>query len=301
MFPKPFIPVSQRLHPWVEAARPRTLPAAASPVVLASALALQQGHFAFLPALVCLLFALSLQVATNFANDYADFLRGADTPDRKGPTRAVASGLVSLNSMKKATIIALSVAFVIGCMIIPFSGWWMIPLGLLCIFLAWAYTSGPLPLAYNGLGDLFVILFFGFVAVVTTYFIQSRELALEAWLLGLACGTLSTNLLVVNNVRDRETDARCGKKTLAVRWGRDFSLREYLVFLLIPLGVNLVLALLTGQWLLLLVFLMIPWGTRSLDHLFYARSRSDYALCLKSTAGILVAYTLITSFALVLF
>ena len=212
---------------WVLAARPRTLPAAVTPVVVGSAVAYAEAAFAWLPALLCLVFALLIQIAANFANDYFDAKSGADNAERVGPTRAVAAGLISPRAMWRGTVATLAAAFLVGCGLIPFGGWWLIAVGILSILCALAYTGGPYPLGYHGWGDVFVILFFGLVAVVFTHYVQAGQVSAAAGWLGLGCGLVIDNLLVVNNVRDEATDRAAGKRTVVVRFGRGFGLWLY--------------------------------------------------------------------------
>ena len=204
------------LKPWILASRPKTLPAAIAPVLVGTALAFHVDAFHWLPALICLVFALLIQIGTNFANDYFDFKKGADTEDRVGPTRAVAAGLVKPESMKRVTAITFLLAFCVGLGLIPFGGWWLLLVGITSIFCGYAYTAGPFPLAYVGLGDVFVMVFFGLVAVCCTFFVQAGYFSIETILAASAIGGLSTNLLVVNNLRDIETDRLAHKRTLAV-------------------------------------------------------------------------------------
>ncbi|HEX2100800.1 MAG TPA: 1,4-dihydroxy-2-naphthoate polyprenyltransferase [Candidatus Synoicihabitans sp.] len=211
------------LRVWVEAARPRTLPAAIAPVIVATALAYQDG-VAYAPAAAaCLAFALLVQIGTNFANDYFDFIKGADTAERVGPRRAVAAGLVAPGIMRNAMIAAFIAAFAVGLTLLNFGGWPLLVIGIVSIVCGVAYTGGPYPLAYHGWGDVFVFIFFGLVAVGGTYFVQAGELTRETWWIGAGIGGLAANILAVNNYRDVETDARAGKRTLAVRFGLAFT------------------------------------------------------------------------------
>jgi 1,4-dihydroxy-2-naphthoate octaprenyltransferase len=213
---------------WLLATRLRTLPAAVAPVALGSALAAHQQHFQPIPSLLCAVFALLAQIGANFANDYFDFRRGADAPGRLGPTRAVASGLISPRAMLVATFLALGLAAVAGCALIPYGGWAIIILGVTCLLAALAYTGGPFPLAYLGLGEVCALIFFGLVAVLGTYYVQAgASLLPTAWLTATACGLLAANILLVNNIRDCATDAQAGKRTIVVRFGRGFAHRLY--------------------------------------------------------------------------
>lgn len=228
------------LQIWLEAARPRTLPAAAAPVVLGTALAAFRDTAAWLPALAALAGALLIQVATNFANDYYDHEHGADTEERVGPTRVTAAGLVPPQTVKRAMLLTLAAALLVGVYLVAVGGWPIVIIGLVSLVLAVAYTGGPFPLAYNGLGDVFVFVFFGLIAVAGTYYVQALSFPLEAWWLGAGAGALSTAILVVNNLRDRDTDAKVGKRTLAVRLGRRATELEYAVLLGLAAAVPLV-------------------------------------------------------------
>lgn len=214
---------------WWEAARPRTLPAAIAPVVVASALAARGGTFHAAAAGTCLAFALLIQIGTNYANDYFDFIKGADTAERVGPRRAVAAGLIAPAIMRRAMVLVFACAFVVGLSLLQFGGWPLLVIGVLSIVCGIAYTGGPYPLAYHGWGDVFVFVFFGLVAVVATYFVQAGRIVGDAWIIGAGIGALATNILVVNNYRDIATDAKAGKRTLAVRFGPRFARGQFLL------------------------------------------------------------------------
>jgi 1,4-dihydroxy-2-naphthoate octaprenyltransferase len=208
---------------WLGAARPRTLPAAVAPVLVGSALAWHDGGLVASAAVLCLAFALLVQIGTNFANDYYDFVQGADTVHRVGPTRAVAAGLVAPAVMKRAMLLVFGLATVAGLGLLPHGGPWLLVVGLASIACGIGYTGGPYPLGYHGLGDLFVFLFFGLVAVATTYGVQTGVLAAHTLPAAAAVGLLAANILLVNNYRDVETDAVAGKRTLVVRFGRRWA------------------------------------------------------------------------------
>lgn len=237
---RPTSPRRPGLRVWLEATRPRTLPAAAAPVALGTSLAFFDGVARWAPALAALVGALLIQIATNLANDYYDNERGADGDDRVGPVRVTAAGLVSPAAVRRAMGLTLLAALLIGTYLVSVGGWPIVVIGLTSLALAVAYTGGPFPLAYNGLGDVFVFVFFGLIAVAGTYFVQALTFAPAAWWLGAGAGSLSTAILVVNNLRDRDTDARVGKRTLAVRWGVRATRAEYLVLLLFAATVPLV-------------------------------------------------------------
>ncbi|MFT3829211.1 MAG: 1,4-dihydroxy-2-naphthoate polyprenyltransferase [Opitutaceae bacterium] len=215
------------LRIWVLAARPKTLPAALVPVLVGSAFAARAGSFRWEAAVLCLLFALLVQIGTNFANDYFDHVQGADTEKRVGPARAVASGWVTPATMHNAMGATFGVALLVGLGLIPYGGWGLLPLGVLCILCGIAYTGGPYPLGYHGLGDVFVFLFFGLVAVGATFWVQARSFSFDVLLAAAAIGGLTANILVANNYRDRETDAVAGKLTLVVRLGERAGRLQY--------------------------------------------------------------------------
>lgn len=219
--------MTSRLRMWFEAARPRTLPAAVAPVLAGTGLAAQAGAFIPAAALACLGFALLIQIGTNFANDYFDYVKGADTSERVGPRRAVAAGLVPPATMRAAMWAAFAAAFLVGLTLLGYGGWPLLVIGIVSITCGIAYTGGPYPLAYHGLGDVFVFLFFGLVAVGATYFVQAGRVSADALIIGTGIGALATNVLVVNNYRDIDSDRKAGKRTLAVRFGRPFTRAEF--------------------------------------------------------------------------
>jgi 1,4-dihydroxy-2-naphthoate octaprenyltransferase len=223
--------------PWLLAARPKTLPAAAAPVVVGAALAAFRGGFAPLPALAALLGALLIQIATNLANDYFDFVKGADTEERVGPTRVTQAGLVSPQAVRNAMLATLAAAFLVGVYLVWVGGWPIALIGAVSLVCAVAYTGGPFPLAYHGLGDLFVFVFFGLIAVAGTVYVQIGSFPAEAWLAGAGIGAMSTAILVVNNLRDIGTDAKAGKRTMAVRLGVAGTRAEYLALWLLAAAV----------------------------------------------------------------
>ena len=208
------------LKDWISAARPRTLPVSAGPVIAATAFAWHNQNFRWVPALLCLMFALLAQIASNLANDYFDFKKGSDKSGRVGPRRAVVSGDISPRTMLSATLITLGTACLFGCGLIWYTGWWLIPAGILIALFALAYTAGPYPLSYHGLGDITVFVFFGLVAVNLTYYVQALTFDMDVFLSSIAIGLLSVNVLIVNNYRDMEDDKDAHKKTTVVLFGR---------------------------------------------------------------------------------
>ena len=226
------------MNVWVEAARPRTLPASAAPVLIGTAAGATNGGLVFWRFLLALLVAVSVQVAVNYANDYFDGVRGVDTVQRAGPRRAVASGLVSPPAMLTAVFVAIAVAAAAGLVLAATVSWWLLLIGLGSFIALLGYSGGPRPYASEGLGEVFVFLFFGLVATAGSSYVQHRHIPAAAWVGGVATGLLAVAILVVNNLRDVPTDAVAGKRTLAVRIG---EARTRLLFVSL-IGIALVLA-----------------------------------------------------------
>lgn len=203
--------------------RLRTLPVSIAGVVMAAALALRAHTFKPLPVVICVLFALLAQIASNFANEYFDYRNGFDRKGRVGPRRGVTEGDITPRAMLVATIATLALAALLGCSLIYWGGWWLIAAGIAIIAGALAYSTGPYPLARKGWGEVAVVLFFGIVPVTLTYYIQAGNCPVEVWLTSIATGLLGANVLVVNNYRDIDDDRVSGKQTLAVRFGRRFA------------------------------------------------------------------------------
>ncbi len=245
------------LAAWVQAIRPKTLWAAVTPVVVGTACAVSVSGFRFGPALAALVVAVSIQIGTNLANDVLDFDRGADTERRVGPVRAVQSGLLRRGQVWAGAWVAFGVSIACGLWLTAVAGWPVLVVGIVSIASGLLYTAGPWALAYVGLGDLFVFLFFGLAAVVGTVYVQALEAPAVAWWAGTAVGALATAILVVNNHRDRETDAIAGKRTLAVRFGSRFARLEYAALLLLAHAAVLPLTARLGPWLLL-AFIDLP-------------------------------------------
>ncbi len=242
-----------KLQAWILAARPRTLPAAVSPVVVGSALAFYHGAFRLGPALAALLGALFIQIGANFANDFMDFLKGSDTPERLGPTRVTSAGLLGLHEVQAGTAVVFGLAALCGVYLILAAGWPVAVIGVLSILAALAYTGGPYPLGYNGLGEIFVFLFFGLAAVGGSFYVQALDYSLAAFAASIPVGCLVVAILVVNNLRDIETDRKAGKRTTAVRYGAAWTQREYALMLVLAFftPVLMVLSSLLPAWILL--------------------------------------------------
>lgn len=232
------------LKVWLLAARPKTLPAAIAPVLIGTVMAHVDNGFHIWAALAALLGALFIQVATNYANDYADFMKGTDTAERLGPTRITQAGLVPATAVRTAALVAFGIAFLIGVYLVYRGGWPIVIIGLLSILFGALYTSGPFPLAYNGAADFFVLVFFGPVAVGGTYYVQTLAITDTVLIAGLAPGLFSVAILTVNNLRDIDSDRVAGKRTLAVRFGKTFARVEYTIAVLVASLIPLYLYLL---------------------------------------------------------
>jgi 1,4-dihydroxy-2-naphthoate octaprenyltransferase len=219
------------LKTWVMAIRPKTLTAALVPVAVGTGLAFGAGVGRWLPALAALLGALLIQIGTNLTNDYYDFKKGADTEERLGPVRVTQSGLISPRTVLASALGCFGLAILTGIYLVWIGGWPLVAIGLTSVLCGYAYTGGPLPLAYHGLGDIFVFVFFGLVAVTGTYYVQALTVSPAAWWAAVPVGSLGTALLVVNNLRDAHTDVKANKRTLVVRLGTGAGKAEYLVLL----------------------------------------------------------------------
>jgi 1,4-dihydroxy-2-naphthoate polyprenyltransferase len=287
---------------WLMAARPKTLPVGLAPVLVGTALAGTADVFHPLRFAAALLGALFIQVGANLSNDYSDARRGADTEDRLGPVRVTAGGLVPPRQVLIATYVTFGLAILCGVYLIAVAGWQLLLVGAASIVAGVLYTGGPRPYGYEGLGELFVFLFFGIVAVAGSFFVQTERLVWEAFALAVPVGLLAAAVLVVNNVRDVETDRRAGKRTLAVRLGRTrtrtlFATMVYGAYLLTPV-----------TWLfgplspwLLLPFLCLPLAapvvravrTRvdgpSLNEALASTGRLELAFCVLLSAGVLLS------------
>ena len=276
---------------WLMAARIPTLPAAAVPVIVGTAVGASIASFQFLPFLGAFVAAVLIQIATNFANDYSDHAKGADTPDRLGPTRATSAGLITPEAMKRATIITFGLAMLIGVYLITVGGWPILAIGVFSILFGLAYTGGPYPLAYNGLGDIAVFIFFGLVAVTGSSYLQTGSLDGLALVTAIPIGLLITAILVINNLRDIHTDTRANKRTLAVKLGEQATRYQYIAILIIawlfPLGMWL--SGTTSPWVML-SWISIPVGIVLIRMVGGGLSGRPLNLVLKRTGQLLLLY-----------
>jgi len=278
---------------WILACRPKTLPAAAAGVITGTALAWKDGQFRFGPALAALLVALLLQIGSNLANDVYDFERGADAGERHGPLRVTQAGLLTPIQVKAGMTVVFGLSALLGLYLAWQAGWVVIFIGLAAILSAIAYTGGPFPLGYLGLGDLFVFIFFGLAAVAGTYYVQAGSVSMEAWWMSLPIGWLIVDILVVNNLRDIQADRAAGKRTLAVRFGEAGTKSQYTIllavsYLLIPvLAYKEIL-----PWVTMLTWLSLPLAWRTLQMVLQKTGRALNA-ALAGTGQTTLVYSLL--------
>ncbi|MFC1974828.1 1,4-dihydroxy-2-naphthoate polyprenyltransferase [Chloroflexota bacterium] len=288
-----------KIQVWLLAARPKTLPAAAAPVVVGTAVAINEQVFSLLPALAALLGALFIQVGTNFANDVFDFKKGADTTERLGPMRVTQAGLLTPRQVMMGMWLTFGLASVAGLYLIWIGGWPIVAIGVLSIISGIAYTGGPFPLGYKGLGDLFVFIFFGLVAVCGTYYVQAGTVSVAAVWTAVPMGLLTTAILVVNNLRDIDTDRAVGKRTLAVRFGVKGTQVEYLLLLVGSYAVPPLMWLVGGAspWVML-TWSSIPLAVSLWRQILRAKGRALNA-ALARTARLGLVYGVLFSVGLV--
>ena len=288
------------MNKWILPARPKTLPAAASPVILGTALSYHDGIFHSFILLMTLLGAVLIQIGANFANDVYDFEKGSDRADRLGPQRATQSGLIPPEDMKKAMWRIFALAIGVGFYLAYIGGWPIVFIGLASIAAGIAYTGGPYPLGYHGWGDVFVFIFFGLIAVPGSYYLQTGIITSTSLWLGAALGMLSTAILVVNNIRDMETDIVTGKKTLAVRWGKSFSHIEFSILVIIPFIIPLCMWWNTRYNMSLLITLFaLPIAVHLIIQLISKTGR-ELNKVLAGTARFLFIFTILFSLGLIL-
>ena len=281
---------------WLLAARPKTLWAAVAPVVLGTALAFDAGAAHWPAALVVLLAAVLIQVGTNYSNDYHDFIKGADTERRKGPTRVTQAGLVAPDAVRRAALVAFGLAFLAGLYLIWRGGWIIFVIGVLSIFFGILYTAGRYSLAYLGLADLFVFVFFGPVAVAGTFYVQALDVEPYVILAGFGPGFLSMAILLVNNIRDVEEDREAGKKTLVVRMGRGFGIAFYQVcFIGAALTVLVLIATTGGHTWSLSALLVLPVGIANTQRMKKSNRPDVMNPLLGATARMLLVYCMLFS------
>jgi 1,4-dihydroxy-2-naphthoate octaprenyltransferase len=280
------------VNPWVLAARPATLPAAVVPVFVGAAAAFSEGAtfkgIVFLMTLIC---ALLIQIGTNFANDYSDFVRGADHEGRLGPVRVTQSGLIDQASVKRGIIIAFGLAVLVGAYLVWIGGWPIIAIGIVSVISGLAYTGGPFPLGYHGLGDLFVFVFFGIIAVTGTAYLQSGHWSMLALLLAIPIGLLVTNILVINNLRDLPTDVAAGKRTLATRIGDRATRAQYALFTIVAFAIPLAIGITNpSRRLIMLPLVVLPLALRRVMTVAKGTSGRDLNPILQRTGRLLLIF-----------
>jgi 1,4-dihydroxy-2-naphthoate polyprenyltransferase len=286
---------------WWSAVRPATLAASVAPVLAGTAIAVHQGGARPWAGIAALVIALALQVGVNFANDYSDFVRGADTPHRIGPTRAASSGVVAPDRVKWAAIAAFGVAGLIGLLLSLATDWRLLIVGGACMLAAWLYTGGPRPYGYLGLGELFVFIFFGLVATVGTVYVETLRVTPLAILAGCGIGFLATAILILNNLRDIETDAEIGKRTLATLIGRRATLILLLVVVCAAFAVPIVILVthLAGVTIMAMHF-GIPIASVPVRTAFASRNGPELVRALKRMGEAELAYGLLMTVGLLL-
>jgi len=283
------------MTPWILAARPRTLGAAIVPVVSGYALAFAAGGFDPLASALALICAIFIQIATNYFNDAIDHAKGADTSERLGPVRATSAGLLSARAMMTGGAVCLIVATILAIPLVLHGGWPILALGIVSLVLSYAYTGGPFPLAYLGLGEIFVVLFFGVFAVTGTFFLNTLEISWAPVLAGLQIGLHSSVLLAVNNLRDLQTDLAANKRTLAARFGLSFARRENAALVVAPFVLGVLWLPLGYLWAFLLPVMTLPlawWLARACLEARPARETNQLlaqAAALHASFGLLLA------------
>ena len=294
-------PAGATLRLWLVAARPRTLPAAVAPVLVGTALAASEDVFRPLAFVAALVGSVFIQVGTNLANDYSDARRGADTEDRLGPVRVTAGGLLPPRRVLVGTWVAFGIAVAAGAYLIAIAGWELLAVGAASILAGVLYTGGPRPYGYAGLGEVFVFLFFGVVAVAGSYFVQTEELRWEAFALAVPVGLLAAAILVVNNVRDADTDRRAGKRTLAVRLGTPYARRLFVAMVAVALASPLVIWAAGGveAWALLSL-LAAPLAVPLSRAVLTRRDAPSLNRALADTGRLLAVFSLLLSTGLLL-
>ena len=286
----------EKIKVWLDAARPKTLWASVAPVLIGSAMAFSDGYWDWLIMVCTLISSVLIQVGTNFANDYFDFKKGADTKERIGPIRATESGLVKPALMRNAFILAFVISIMFGLYLIWMGGWPILVIGFLSILFGILYTGGPFPLGYKGLGDIFVLIFFGPIAVGGTYYLLTLSINITVILAGLSPGLFSTALLTVNNLRDIHTDKKAGKRTLAVRFGHIFARIEYILTILIACAIPSILLIIDPNHpYSLAAILVIILAGHPIKAVLFDEISPELNAVLARTGRILFLYSLVFS------
>lgn len=286
------------LKHWLEATRPKTLPASFIPVMIGSSLAYFYGSFDLAVSIIALVCSVLIQITTNFFNEIYDFKRGADTKDRLGPKRMVASGIITPRQMTIVTLLLVLFTFALGLIIVYKAGWVILLMGVLSLCFAFVYTGGPYPLAYKGIADIFVLIFFGLVAVSGTFYAITGYFNTAAIVAGITPGLFSMNILGVNNIRDIDTDKTVGKNTLAVRLGKESAINLYMILNFLAYFTTCLLAFFVQSLFVMLPFISIVYSIAIIKKLNKAKG-SEFNNLLAATGKLLVLHGFLTSVSLI--
>lgn len=298
--------MKNKIKIWLECFRLRTLPVSLSGVIIAIGLAVWHGHFKWVPAVLCLVFAVLAQIVSNTANEYFDYLQGADKPGRVGPRRGVTEGDIKPTTLRNVTFGLLALACAVGCCLIPYGGWWLLPVGIIIALAALAYSTGPYPLSYHGLGELTVFIFFGLVPVNLTYYVQALRIDPLVVMASITIGLLGVNVLLVNNYRDVEDDREAGKRTSVVIFGRTPAALAYLINgyagmgMLSVLWVMIVLGKVMPLWVLVIPVIYLVLHTATWYKLTH-REGSALNPLLGETARNMLIFTLLMTIILIIY
>lgn len=298
--------MKNKIKIWLECFRLRTLPVSLSGVIIAIGLAVWHGHFKWVPAVLCLVFAVMAQIVSNTANEYFDYLQGADKPGRVGPRRGVTEGDIKPTTLRNVTFGLLALACAVGCGLIPYGGWWLLPVGIIIALAALAYSTGPYPLSYHGLGELTVFIFFGLVPVNLTYYVQALRIDPLVVMASITIGLLGVNVLLVNNYRDVEDDREAGKRTSVVIFGRAPAALAYLINgyagmgMLSVLWVMIVLGKVMPLWVLVIPVIYLVLHTATWYKLTH-REGSALNPLLGETARNMLIFTLLMTIILIIY
>ena len=298
--------MKNKIKIWLECFRLRTLPVSLSGVIIAIGLAVWHGHFKWVPAVLCLVFAVLAQIVSNTANEYFDYLQGADKPGRVGPRRGVTEGDIKPTTLRNVTFGLLALACAVGCCLIPYGGWWLLPVGIIIALAALAYSTGPYPLSYHGLGELTVFIFFGLVPVNLTYYVQALRIDPLVVMASITIGLLGVNVLLVNNYSDVEDDREAGKRTSVVIFGRAPAALAYLINgyagmgMLSVLWVMIVLGKVMPLWVLVIPVIYLVMHTATWYKLTH-REGSALNPLLGETARNMLIFTLLMTIILIIY
>lgn len=279
---------------WVECARLRTLPVSVAGVIMAVGFAKFHHRFDLIPAVLCFLFAVLAQIVSNFANEYYDFKRGSDKKGRVGPRRGVTEGDIKPDALRNVTFATLAIACAIGCCLIPYGGWWLLPIGVLIAVFAFAYSAGPYPLSYHGLGDVAVLIFFGIVPVNLTFYVQAGYFDPLTMLASFSIGLMGVNVLLVNNYRDVEDDREANKRTTVVIFGRKAAQVGYLFNGFIAISLLAPVWVIVPVWVLAIPLLYLVMHTATWIKLSKTEGAALNPLLGKTARNMLIFSLLLT-------